>query len=495
MKDIITPFKVGLVVVVGVIAFIWMFGRIEEGIGDDAAGYRVYAIFDDAGGLTEKSRITIAGISVGELDRIELVGDKAKIWIRVNTPLRTDARISKKQTSLLGEYALQLSPGYTGEPLGDGDQIRNIQVDVTPADLLVDLKQITANVTDITDSLKRVVGGQGGEQKLIDILENINKTVAEVQVAVAQNAPKVDIVVDNVVKVTAEARALTAEFRRSANRILDDAEAVTQTVRSIIGDNTEVVQEGFDGVKGAARRLQDALDKLDGTLDRARSIATKIDEGEGTIGRLVNDDRLINSVNELVDESGSFVKQITRLQTIVAMRADYYINQGSMRTAVDLKLQPRPDKYYMLSLVDDPRGNTTVTERVTLTSESDEDPVIREQQTVTEDRFRLSLQFAKRLYMFTGRIGIIENSGGVGLDLHLAGDALKLSADLFSFDANVWPRLRIDLLYTFFTHLYIAAGVDEVLNEELTDVFFGVGLTFNDQDLKAILATAPAPSL
>lgn len=495
MKDIITPFKVGLVVVVGVIAFIWMFGRIEEGIGDDAAGYRVYAIFDDAGGLTEKSRITIAGISVGELDRIELVGDKAKIWIRVNTPLRTDARISKKQTSLLGEYALQLSPGYTGEPLGDGDQIRNIQVDVTPADLLVDLKQITANVTDITDSLKRVVSGQGGEQKLIDILENINKTVADVQVAVAQNAPKVDIVVDNVVKVTAEARALTAEFRRSANRILDDAEAVTQTVRSIVGDNTEVVQEGFDGVKGAARRLQDALDKLDGTLDRARSIATKIDEGEGTIGRLVNDDRLINSVNELVDESGSFVKQITRLQTIVAMRADYYINQGSMRTAVDLKLQPRPDKYYMLSLVDDPRGNTTVTERVTLTSESDEDPVIREQQTVTEDRFRLSLQFAKRLYMFTGRIGIIENSGGVGLDLHLAGDALKLSADLFSFDANVWPRLRIDALYTFFTHLYIAAGVDEVLNEELTDVFFGVGLTFNDQDLKAILATAPAPSL
>lgn len=495
MKDIITPFKVGIVVVGAVIAFIWMFGRIEEGIGDDAAGYRVYAIFDDAAGLTEKSRITIAGISVGELDDIELVGDKAKIWIRVNTPLRSDARIAKKQTSLLGEYALQLSPGYTGEPLGDGDQIRNIQVDVSPADLLVDLKQITQNVTEITDSLKRVVSGQGGEQKLIDILENINKTVADVQVAVAQNAPKVDIVVDNVVKVTAEARALTAEFRRSANRILDDAEAVTQNVRSIVGDNTEVVQEGFDGVKGAVRRLQDALDKLDDTLDRTRSIATKIDEGEGTIGKLVNDDRLIESVNELVDESGSFVKQITRLQTIVAMRADYYISQGSMRTSVDLKLQPRPDKYYMLSLVDDPRGNTTVTERVTLTSESDEDPVIREQQTLTEDRFRLSLQFAKRLYMFTGRIGIIENSGGVGLDLHLAGDALKISADLFSFDANVWPRFRLDALYTFFTHLYIAAGVDEVLNEELTDVYFGVGLTFNDQDLKAILTTAPTPSL
>lgn len=495
MKDIITPFKVGVVVLVAVGAFLWMFGQVEEGIGDDASGYRVYAIFADASGLNPKSRVTIAGIDVGELAEIELVGDQAKVWIRVNTPLRSDARVAKRQTSLLGEYALQLSPGYTGEPLRDGDEIKNVDVDVSPADLMGDLKEITANVTDITASLKNVLGGQAGEQKLVEILENINRTVADLQAAVAQNAPKVDLVVDNVVRVTEEARRLTGEFRGSANRILDDAETVTRSVRDIVGDNTGLVQEGFDGVKGAVRRMQDALDKLDDTLDSTRSIARKIDDGEGTIGRLVNDDRLIDSVNDLVDESGSFVRQITRLQTIVAMRADYYISRGAVRNAVDLKLQPRPDKYYLLSLVDDPRGATSVTETITSTSDSSEDPIIREQRTTTEDRFRLSLQFAKRLYMFTGRIGLIENTGGVGLDVELLDDRLKLSADLFAFDANVWPRLRLDAMYTFFTHLYIAAGVDEVLNDELTDVFVSVGLTFNDEDLKAILTTAPTPSL
>lgn len=495
MKDIITPFKVGVVVLVAVGAFVWMFGQVEEGIGDDASGYRVYALFDDASGLNPKTRVTIAGIDVGEIDKIELAGTEARVWIRVNTPLRSDAIISKKQTSLLGEYALQLSPGYTGEPLQDGDQIKNIRTDVSPADLMGDLKKITANVTDITQSLKSVIGGGEGEQKLIAILENINRTVADLQKAVAENAPKVDVVVDNVVRVTEEARRLTNEFRAGAGRILDDAEAVTRNVRDIVGDNTGVVQEGFDGVKGAVRRLQDALDKLDGTLDAAKSIAVKIDEGQGTIGRLVNDDRLIDSVNDLVDESGSFVRQITRLQTIVAMRADYYISRGAVRNAVDLKLQPRPDKYYMLSLVDDPRGSTSVTETITNTSDSSEDPIIREQRTTTEDRFRLSLQFAKRIYMFTGRIGLIENTGGVGLDVHLFDDSLKISADLFSFDANVWPRLRLDAMYTFFTHLFIAAGIDEVLNEEVTDAFVSIGLTFNDEDLKAILTTAPTPSL
>ena len=62
----------------------------------------------------------ITGIDVGEIHKVELAGTEARVWIRVNTPLRSDAIIAKKQTSLLGEYALQLSPGYTGEPLQDG---------------------------------------------------------------------------------------------------------------------------------------------------------------------------------------------------------------------------------------------------------------------------------------------------------------------------------------------------------------------------------------
>jgi hypothetical protein len=115
VKDIITPFKVGVVVLVG--------RHRPSGCSDRCArasattqrlpGLRV---FDDVSGLVEKSRITIAGINVGQIDKIELVGERARVWIRVNTPLRADARISKKQASLLGEYYLQLTPGATRRP-------------------------------------------------------------------------------------------------------------------------------------------------------------------------------------------------------------------------------------------------------------------------------------------------------------------------------------------------------------------------------------------
>jgi prophage DNA circulation protein len=52
------------------------------------------------------------------------------------------------------------------------------------------------------------------------------------------------------------------EFQTDARTILEDVRAVTAEVRTIVGRNSGNVQEGFDGVRGAVSRLQNALDKL-----------------------------------------------------------------------------------------------------------------------------------------------------------------------------------------------------------------------------------------
>ena len=132
---------------------------------------------------------------------------------------------------------------------------------------------------------------------------------------------------------------------------------------------------------------------------------------------------------------------------------------------------------------------------MTNTSSSLSDPIVREQRSVTEDRFRLSLQYAKRFSLVTGRLGIIENSGGLGFDVHLFGDDLELTSDVFAFQENVRPRVRLRGRFSLFSHIYMSAGVDEAANQELTDYFFGLGLRFNDEDLKTILTVSGAPSL
>ena len=499
MKDLVSPAKVGFVVVASVVATLWMFAQVGQNLQGDADAFRVYAMLEDVSGLVTKSRVSIAGINVGQIDEVELVEGRARVWVRIlnrkDFTLRTDARIHKRQASLLGEYYLEITPGYLGEPLKDGEQIVNVGADVSPAELLNDLRKISQDVVEITASVKRVVGAEGGEQKLVAIIDEFRSTAGTIEKMVSRNAAKFDVIVDNVVATTNSTRGFSEDFRKDARVILDDTRAITGNVRALIGTHSGSVEEGFEGMKGALARLQSSLKKLDETLDSTSSIGKKIDEGQGTLGQLVNDGSLARNLDELLEESNQVVRQFTRLQTVVGMSSDVYADRGSFRNAMELRLQPRPDKYYTLELVDDPRGRTRVTETVTNTSSSLSDPIVREQRAVTEDRFRLSLQFAKRFSLITGRLGIIENSGGLGFDVHLFGNDLELSTDIFAFQDNVKPRVRMRGRFSLFSHVYMSAGVDEVANRELTDYFFGLGLRFNDEDLKTILAVSGAPSL
>ena len=211
--------------------------------------------------------------------------------------------------------------------------------------------------------------------------------------AVTDNGPKVDLVVDNVVQVTQEAVEVTREakrfvkdFRGDAGKLMANAKAVTEDARAVTAGVRRFVDPGSEGpgvagvpgektasVRDAVSHLESALQNLDKTLVRANSIAAKIDDGQGSIGRLVNDDKLVESVTELVDEGGRFVKRLTRLQFQVAMRGEYYLSQGSVKNYLELRLQPRPDKYYMIQVVDDPKGATKLIETVTATSDSESD--------------------------------------------------------------------------------------------------------------------------
>jgi len=72
-----TPLRVGLVVALGVAAFgfgLYLIGA--EKFGTDRT-YLVYAIFDDATGLGVRSRVQIAGIPIGQVERVELDQQRA----------------------------------------------------------------------------------------------------------------------------------------------------------------------------------------------------------------------------------------------------------------------------------------------------------------------------------------------------------------------------------------------------------------------------------
>ena len=177
-----------------------------------------------------------------------------------------------------------------------------------------------------------------------------------------------------------------------------------------------------------------------------------------------------------------------------------------------LSFTPRPDKFYLLEIVADPRGVDTVsTETVTTDAPDLLNPGQRTTTTTIstknlhEERLTFSLQLGKRYGPVTFRGGIIESSGGVGADLHLFEDVLQLSTSVYQFSRpyqDVFPRAKVWANLYFLQHFYVTAGADDFLNRwnqgrypggpKFTignDVFFGGGLFFTDDDLKTLLGS------
>ncbi|QDG49688.1 MCE family protein [Persicimonas caeni] len=515
LKNVITPFKVGLLVLAGIVGTIFMIVQLTGGVSfSEEDSYTVYAHFDDVTGLAVNSRVMMAGIPIGQIKSIELAGAEARVDVAIDRDIKlyegieqptgrykNGATVAKKQASLIGDFFLEITPGTEGDVLDDGDRIHNVVEPVGPEELFERFNEITADIQQITESLSAVFGGEQGQQKIEQLLADLQEILGTLRTFVGSNSERVGRIVANAEMISRDVAQFTRTGTESLDDMIKDARTVVQEVKFIIGQSSGDLQAGLGTLRGTLSRLQTTLDSLNYSLQNVQDITDKVNEGEGTLGALVNSPTIAEKTERILADAEEFTGRLTRLKTIVQLRSEYHIQHEQLKNVVGVKLQPEPDKYYLLQLIDDFRGNTSIVrEDINTTDSSAEDPLYRETTVTTTDDFKFSAQLARGWqatpwFMMYGRFGIMESSGGLGADfLFGEGQDLQVQTDVFDFSVDRNPRFRAFATYEFFEYAYIMGGVDDVLNEERRDYFLGVGLEFDDEDLKAIITTTGVPS-
>jgi phospholipid/cholesterol/gamma-HCH transport system substrate-binding protein len=479
-----TAAKVGLFVLVVGVASAFLYRFVSRTTGT-AGGYTVFVEMRDATGLAPQSRVLMAGIAVGTIKSIRLDHGMARIDIMMypDVVLHDDATVSKRSASILGEYFLSLTPGTDGKPtLKDGDQIMIVIEAASTDQLISDLARIADRVKLVAENLAATLGTPQGQTDMKSTLTNLAAVTEALNQTVRENRETIRHTLLNLEDITTKGGP-------ELQHILDNVRGITEDVRSLLaenkgdGKNAGQIRETIERVNRASASLESALAHID-------SVSTRIDKGEGTVGRLTKDETLINEVQGVAEGVNDFVGGITRLQTIIGLRADYNFVASTIKSYVELRLQPSEDKYYLIEVINDPRGKTSFEQVDVDTTDPTRPAHFREVRTTTSNAFRFSLQFAKRIGPFTGRFGILESTGGVGLDTHLLQDRFEIRQDLFGFGETLQPRWRIAIGYEFIQHLWMLGGVDEILNRDRRDYFVGLKLLFNDDDLKAMLPFA-----
>lgn len=476
-----TAAKVGaffLVVLAITALFIWKIEELRIGRG---VPRRVSVQFKDVGGLDEKSAVRVAGVRVGRVTKIRLVEGKALVDIELDrdVALRQGASASIESLGLLGEKYVELVPGPFGAPPLPDNAVIVGGVPVSFDEITKLARDIEVDIKEITRSLKESIGGAQGEERLVNIVENMRVISEQVRSMVEANRAGVD--------------ATVANFREFSSAMSE----LVARVDSLVATNQGNVTEGLSNVR-------EISEKLDTTADNLNQITNRIREGEGTVGKLVQSEETHKNLNDAlvavregVAGLNKALGSIGRTKIDLGLRAEHLAAHGKGKGYFTLDISP-PDspRFYRVELVTQPFGrrkSSTTVERTVF-------PDGHTEQTITDtdefkDDFAISALFGYRWKDLVARGGLIESRGGGGLDYMLLKDRLRFSADLWDFSrpGDFTAHAKLSGRYYFSPSVFVTGGWDDFLNRkrDADSIFFGAGLRWRDEDIKYLLGSIP----
>ncbi|WP_457561886.1 MlaD family protein [Caminibacter pacificus] len=453
-----TEVKVGLFILIGLLSLLYMTFQIKTLEDFKQKGYPVYAIVNDASGITKKSKVKLRGVSIGYVDSMKLLdnGVKLKLLIRKGVKIPVGSEIAVAQDNVLGGKYLKIIPSNNTAYL----QPKGV--------------------------IKKYVPSASME----DVLTNINKAVGDVRELLAKlNSTINQQTIDNI-------HEMITNLKISSQR-LNDILATTQTKLPKILDNANALvvsyKETGDIIK---RKIPEILNKTDMLLAKLNKtgeiLNTKLpklaDEyinlGKNANQLLVENKKgLKNTINAASDFFASGSKSFQKLDDMLASMqksqiqvdifSNYMTRDDYFKTTANIAYMPNPTKYYIVG----------VTSTKDYSTENPGD----------KDKIYFNAELGKRYDNLLIRGGIIESTGGVGADYFLDKDRVKLSADIYDFNSvndirGNNPNLSLKATYLYLKHLEFIAGVDNILNADARTFFLGVGVKFIDNDLKTIIA-------
>ncbi|HBO85069.1 MAG TPA: hypothetical protein DD641_08935 [Deltaproteobacteria bacterium] len=487
MKGLSTELKVGSFALIIITLLTYMTFKVGGFEWVKKKGYVNYSEFKNIGGLNEKTRIKIAGVDAGIIEKIELKNGKARLTLRIdsNVLLYSDASVGIKSTGLLGDNYLELKIGSQPPALKDGDTIKNVVEIVDIDDLVRNLTEVSANINNFASALNESIGTTEGKAALKESILNLKDITAGLKDTISVNDKKMRNALDNINNLIASIHDLVEKNK----------EPLAATIGNVRDFSASMKKDGPDLVANlgkASRELKEMLEENRPSIKRATesidTISQKIEQGEGSLGKLVKDDRLYESFNKAAESVNKQLGAIDRFRTFITFQADYLTKPKDAKGQFYVTLQPKPDKYYIFGIVGDPLANVTTTATTT------NGLTVTEEKT--EKKIEFTAQFAKRFQDLALRIGFTENTLGVGADYFFLKDKAKLTADVWDFakgeDGAKQPHVKIGLDYYIFKQIFLSAGGDNILNKKWRGAYVGAGVRFEDEDLKYLFGTLPS---
>ncbi len=249
-----------------------------------------YVKYDNVEGLAKSAAVTINGLTVGKVQDIEFANQKGGLIVKFS--LEDDFEFSKNSTvriyssGLIGGKSLGIFPEYDRSNLAQsGDTLNG----------------------DIEDSMLSAV-----TKALGPLEKKVNNTLATVDTLLLSFTDIVD----------ERTRENLKDAIENLNKTLNSFSGVSDKLNGILANNNQKLDRTFTNLDVTAEnfaKLSDSLSQLEtgklvadlqNVVDKFNKLAVGLENGDGTMGKLLKDDAMYNNLEAATKQAEELIQDL-----------------------------------------------------------------------------------------------------------------------------------------------------------------------------------------
>lgn len=273
--------KTAVLVIASILLFIWGYSFLQG--RDILNSHRTFFVeYDNVEGLSTSAPVTINGLVVGKIMSIDLIPTTGKLQVEIQ--VKNDFPISKSSTidiyepGLIGGKQIQIVPNLQDTQMAEsGDTLRGSN-----------LPGLTALVGDKLAPL---------QEKIEKVAENANQLLINLNQVLDDKSKA------NLRESIAKLNVLMGEFEKTSknvNQIIDKNKSNIDGSLANLNKTTANFSKLSDTL--AKANIGQAIKNFENSLKGVDNIITNLEQGKGSMGKLLNDDQLYKNLNATSSE-------------------------------------------------------------------------------------------------------------------------------------------------------------------------------------------------
>ena len=284
--------KTAFLVIGGIALFIYGFSFLK-GSSLFERDKTIYTIYNEVEGLVPGAKVTINGLSVGKISEIDFLPNSTKILITMK--IRDELDFSNRSTALLYETGL----------------IGGMAVAIKP----------------VFDNENKIISGDTlASEVKPGLTELINRQIEPLQAKISSMLSSADSLflgVSNVLDNNTQLN-LKSTLQNLSNTTQNLNEASYSLIK-ILNDNQNYINTTFNNFSDTSANLKSITDSIskanisnytisefNKTVKGLNLIVSSIENGKGTLGKIVNDESLYESLMDASDELESLLSDLKK---------------------------------------------------------------------------------------------------------------------------------------------------------------------------------------